>query len=178
MAMLPHTLDGFHPFGTHSQLQKSSWQNPNHVHIPPVDIRETDTDYFFDVEIPGVTEKEGVSIQWTSTRTLVVEGSIPRVESEAETILHEPFDLEQGGGEDDVDDSTMTNGAGKKAKDGEKIRTVVSERKFGRFKRDFCFPVDVDMHSTKAVLAGGVLTIKTSKKRSEGFPQKVRIHVE
>jgi len=49
-----------------------------YFNIPPVDIRVTPTDYYFDLEVPGVTDKSSISVHWTSSYTFVVEGDTPR----------------------------------------------------------------------------------------------------
>jgi len=270
---MPQIFDHFHTFGSHgSHGSHNAYKFHNNVHTPAVDIRETDSDYYFDIELPGVTDRDSLSIQWTSSRTLVVEGQISRPIisqpkqqqrqnptqdqrwAEDGTTLAEPYDLEQGGGDDFDDDNeaageagttttTKTNTAnGNKAnwppksnqvawkeekrwaEDGVTLRepydleqgggedepdykpntsqkettetsngdtqqktaelsggsaerVVLGERVIGHFKRDFTFPVDVDRRALKAVLAGGVLTVKTPKVEKEEFREKVRIEV-
>jgi len=46
--------------------------------IPNIDMRETICDYYFDIELPGVQDKSSILIQWTSSRTLLVQGVIAR----------------------------------------------------------------------------------------------------
>lgn len=274
---MPQIFDHFHTFGSHGNVHGShnAYKFHNNVHTPAVDIRETDSDYYFDIELPGVTDRNSVSIQWTSSRTLVVEGQVSRpsisqpqqqkqqhnstedkrwaedgttlaepydleqgggddfdednkAAGEAGTTpntaktdtdggsnkanwpprtnqvvwaeekrwaedgvtLHEPYDLEQGGGEDEPDykpntsqkETTETSNGHAQQKTaqlsrGSAERVVLGERVIGHFKRDFTFPVDVDRKALKAVLAGGVLTVKTPKVEKEEFSEKVRIEV-
>jgi HSP20 family molecular chaperone IbpA len=49
-----------------------------YFNLPAVDIRTTAHDYYFDIELPGVTDKAGISIHWTSSHGFIVEGEIPR----------------------------------------------------------------------------------------------------
>ncbi len=53
-------------------------ESHEYFNLPAVDIRTTARDYYFDIELPGVTDKAGISIHWTSSRGFVVEGEIPR----------------------------------------------------------------------------------------------------
>ncbi len=45
---------------------------------PATDIRETMRFYHIEIETPGVTNKDGILIQWMSPHTLLVQGSIKR----------------------------------------------------------------------------------------------------
>jgi HSP20 family molecular chaperone IbpA len=47
---------------------------------PHCDIRETQSAYYLDLEIPGLDSKKSVSIKWTSKTTLFVEGITHRME--------------------------------------------------------------------------------------------------
>lgn len=49
-----------------------------YFHLPAVDIRVTAHWFYFDIELPGVTKKAGISIQWISVQSFVVKGEIPR----------------------------------------------------------------------------------------------------
>src|SRR5437016_4593033 len=54
-------------------------QNPrpeDYPNRPDVDIRDAFTHYYVDVEVPGVKNPKDISVVWTSTRSLVVSGSI------------------------------------------------------------------------------------------------------
>ena len=64
------------PFYWHRKHAPRAWN------IPDVDIRETKTAYYFDVELPGVGDKKSISITWTSSRSFLVEGLIGRLEVE------------------------------------------------------------------------------------------------
>ena len=264
---MSQVLNHFRAFSTHH-----NYKHNEYIHTPTVDIRETDSHYYFDIEMPGVTDRENISIQWTSSRTLVVEGTIlrpdislpppdislpkpmrpaynfaahggevcddpigPRSNSnsnsnwpptrdedeedvydplglrpnadyngssqrrkplnekrrQTDASTHsEPFDLEQGGGEDDPNSFQLDSPPQKATKVDTTLKRVdkhdqlggvhlvVGERVIGHFKRDFCFPVDVDRRALKAVLVGGLLTIKTSKMVTDTFHNNVEIQVE
>lgn len=194
-ATMPQILDHLHTY-THSLPHPLHHTNIHHTHTPPVDIRETDNDYYFDIEVPGLSDRASVSIQWTSSRTLVVEGTVSRPDVQRDgdgAVLREPdtdtlreaYDLEQGGGEDNDDvgaakkpaAAATANGSGGEV-GAREVHVVLGERVIGHFKRDFCFPVDVDRKGLRAVLAAGVLSVKTPKVVAEPFLQKVQIRVE
>lgn len=256
-------LNHLHAFSTHH-----SYNHNEYIHTPTVDIRETDSHYYFDIEMPGVTDRDNISIQWTSSRTLVVEGTISRPDISLQTPLRppynfeqnggeicddpigprsnsnsnsngngisvwppqrtpyeediydplglapnadyngsaprkpknskhwaadgatlaEPYDLEQGGGEDGSPDAQFDSLPQQKPtaplkrvdkhEQGGGVHIVLGERVVGHFKRDFSFPVDVDRKALSAVLAAGLLRIKTPKTVAEEFHQQVHIQVE
>ena len=248
-------LSHLHTYSTHH-----SYNHNEYIHRPTTDIRETDAHYYFDIEMPGVTNRDGISIIWTSSRTLVVEGTISRPDISLQsplrppynfkqnggeicddsigprsngngntngdrlwppqkgeleediydplglapnadyngsrphqskhskawttdsTTLAEPYDLEQGGGEDEPVPQNKPSVPLKrvdKHEQGNGVHIVVGERVVGHFKRDFSFPVDVDREALRAVLAAGLLTIKTPKMVvADEFHQNVEIQVE
>ena len=53
-------------------------ESHEYFNLPAVDIRTTKRDCYFDIELPGLTDKAGISIHWTSSHSFVVEGEIPR----------------------------------------------------------------------------------------------------
>jgi len=62
----------------HNAADADRKSSREYFHLPPVDIRTTDKNYYFDIELPGVTDKAGISVHWTSARTFMIEGEIPR----------------------------------------------------------------------------------------------------
>jgi HSP20 family molecular chaperone IbpA len=67
-----HPLAFIHKLASGSSLPRK-W-----IHIPAADIRRTEPAYYFDLEVPGVMGKSSISIQWISSRTFVIEGTISR----------------------------------------------------------------------------------------------------
>jgi len=55
-----------------------TYSNVPKLWVPDADIYETESAYQIDIEVPGVTDKEIMMIQWMSPRTLVVQGLIER----------------------------------------------------------------------------------------------------
>jgi hypothetical protein len=68
--------------------RKFSYQRDKSIHsggeprfpswTPNTDIRETKLAYHIEIEVPGVTDRKNLLIQWMSPRTLLVEGDIKR----------------------------------------------------------------------------------------------------
>ena len=57
---------------------RSPSASQEHFNLPAVDIRTTETDFYFDVELPGVTDKSSIGIHWVSSSSFIVEGDITR----------------------------------------------------------------------------------------------------
>jgi HSP20 family molecular chaperone IbpA len=49
-----------------------------HIFVPHVDMRETKHDYYIDIELPGVYDKNSINIEWTANRKLLIEGASER----------------------------------------------------------------------------------------------------
>ena len=57
---------------------KPTQASHEYFNSPAVDIRTTARDCYFDIELPGLTDKAGISIYWNSSHGFIVEGEIPR----------------------------------------------------------------------------------------------------
>jgi HSP20 family molecular chaperone IbpA len=129
---------------------------------PDLDIRETEHEYIIDVELAGVSDKNAINVEWTSSRSLVVSGNIGRpsipddkpTDSAPETSAKMSIGARGAAGEWTPAPDTQSP----------TVVLVVAERKVGPFRRHFNFPVDVDTHKLKAMLKSGLLTIKVPKK--------------
>ena len=129
---------------------------------PDLDIRETEHEYIIDVELAGVSDKNAINVEWTSSRSVVVSGNIDRPSIPEEKAA------------DPVPETSTKAPIGTRGASGEwipapdpeapRVMLVVAERRIGPFRRHFNFPVDVDMHKLKAMLKSGLLTIKVPKK--------------
>nr|OQO22965.1 hypothetical protein B0A51_08025 [Rachicladosporium sp. CCFEE 5018] len=147
---------------------------PNH---PDCDVSDNLSHYLVDLELPGVKDPKSVSVNWISWRSVVVSGTITR----------------PGSRPDDQDSSKGANGNAGVAKDelalhrddSKKIFQskdeqedaddlppwlILGERRIGAFRREFHFPVDVDMEKLEAKLEGGLLRLKVPKKQ-HSFPK-------
>jgi HSP20 family molecular chaperone IbpA len=141
---------------------------PNH---PDVDISDAITHYLIELEVPGIKDAEAISINWTSFKSLVVAGSTFRSwEPKAKGI--EPEAVSESGksnGAVGLDDKALKE-TPKKAEDASTNTDeyppylVVGERKIGSFRREFHFPVDVDVKKVEAKLEAGLLRIRVPRK--------------
>ncbi|KAK6439390.1 hypothetical protein LTR95_004404 [Oleoguttula sp. CCFEE 5521] len=147
---------------------------PNH---PDCDVSDNLSHYLVDLELPGVKDPNSVGVNWINWRTLVVSGNITRP-------WFQQAQQEASGG---------TNGNAEAAtdelalhRDDEKKRylpkderenvddlppwLILSERRIGSFRREFHFPIDVDMEKLEANLEAGLLRLKVPK-RADSYPK-------
>jgi hypothetical protein len=50
------------------------------VHQPKADVRETLTNFYPEVELPGIKDKDEIHLRWTSMRTLLITAKVARPE--------------------------------------------------------------------------------------------------
>jgi len=127
---------------------------------PDLDIRDTDKEYFIDIELPGVGDKDAIKIEWTSNRDLSISGEIDRPSI--------PDDSDGHAGQRKQSETGTRTAEGdwippRKPHSG-KPTLLTAERKVGPFRRHFTFPVEVDMEKLKAKLDNGLLVIRVPKK--------------
>jgi HSP20 family molecular chaperone IbpA len=165
---LPY-VDHLHerPHPHQSLLQYLAHRKPNlapQISQPDVDIRDTPETYYIEVELPGITDKNAVKIEWTSSRSLLISGSVDRPfveDSPAPAVVQDPG-LKKTGTRD-----LDGNWVPPKEEGPVKPTLVVNERRIGPFRRHFNFPVDVDMKGLKARLEAGLLKVQVHKKKHE-----------
>jgi HSP20 family molecular chaperone IbpA len=166
----PPIVDHLHPrpHPHQSLLQYLTHRAPHlkpAINQPDVDIRDADSEYVIDIELPGISDKNAIKIEWTSSRSLSIIGNIDR----PVIADHKPSAAA-------LEKVTKVQ-TGTRGLDGEwnpppqeKLKgpmLVVAERKVGPFQRYFYFPVDVDMQNLKAKLEAGLLTIRVPTKVSD-----------
>ena len=159
---------------------------------PDSDIRESKLGYHIEMEVPGVSDKKDVLIQWMLPRTLLVEGSAARPhvglgpQADGDTMR-----------ESDVVSGSETNGVEKHGvdksegdRDGgpcarypdteNEVTTKVlhGERRIGSWRRVFTLPIDSDMKTMKAGLEAGLLHISVAKKEVDSGEPATRVEVE
>jgi HSP20 family molecular chaperone IbpA len=127
---------------------------------PDVNIRNAFTEYIIDIEVPGIKDPHAISVSWTTSRSLVVSGSIVGLESSAgHSRAEKP--------EKPAEDKTGTRDAHGDWKEPNKTHEpelLVGERRLGPFRRHFSFPDEVNMDELTAKLDAGLLTIYVPKK--------------
>lgn len=145
---------------------------------PNFDVHETDKEYVLEGELPGLSDKSNVSIEFTDNNTLLVRGRIERSyeagtppkqqqavmigAQEAENKSHKPTVEEEG-----VETSTEVakSDEGSKQVGQPTAKYWVSERSVGSFQRSFSFPGEIDEDAVTAKLKDGILTVKVPKRQ-------------
>ena len=152
----------------------------NQVHqahnVPDADFRETRTAFYLDIELPGVKDKNSITITWNSPRSFVVEGSIPGIDVEgkpaAETdeshLNGSQLNGSQANGDGNLEHNTKGFGDTQTKKEeqprGDTVTLVtLHERRIGTFSRLFSFMCDVDNKALRAKLRDGLLSIVLPK---------------
>src|SRR5271155_1688835 len=148
-SFMAHFYDIVTPLYTHHQITKPATQPeehakdhwPRHKHHdapeerrvhPFVDVRETKSHFYAEVEMAGVEDKESITVQWTSPRTLLVEVTISRPDVE-------PWDSKTG------DDKAASDEKGE-----EGVTLVSDERRIGKLLRILMFRSAVDVKALQA----------------------------
>ncbi|KAJ5221106.1 30 kDa heat shock protein [Penicillium citrinum] len=116
---------------------------------PKFDIRESETAFHLDGELPGIAQ-ENVNVEFTDPQTLVVKGR-----TEREHHITDPNDQKN------KEQAVVTTDKASKAKSGH--RYWASERSIGEFSRTFSFPDRIDQDNVKASLKNGILSIVVPK---------------
>jgi len=128
---------------------------PNHL---DVDISDNETYYTVDLEVPGIKNPNAVALNWTSWRSLVVSGSTSRPWNPHGSRKHshtsESGTESEGGANDPEDITNLVADATASAASEDEFEMppwlILGERRIGSFRREFCFPVDVDMEKLSA----------------------------
>ena len=163
----PPFVDHLHErAGAHQSLLQYLTHKKNHfeqtIHQPEVDIRDGDSEYIIDIELPGVSDKHAIKIEWTSSRALSVAGESNRPvvadkapePAEMKKLAKAPTGTRTSNGDWISPPNPEVRGA----------TLVVAERKIGPFRRQLNFPVDVDMEHLTATLESGLLRLHVLKK--------------
>ena len=135
---------------------------------PRFDVRETETAYHLDGELPGISQ-ENIDIEFSDHQTLVIKG---RTEREVNTTGKSPATPSTPADEDNSNNSDAVQVANKEKtvsnKSDNKPRYWVSERSVGEFHRTFAFPGHVDQDNVQASLNNGILSIVVPKAAAPG----------
>jgi len=138
---------------------------PNH---PDVDISDAITHYLIELEVPGVKDAEAITINWTSFKSLVVAGSTfrswePKAKVDPVSMAESENAAKNGVG---LDVKAMKDAKDKAEEASEEWPPylIVGERKIGSFRREFHFPVEIDVKKVEARLEAGLLRIYVPRK--------------
>ncbi|KAJ5818308.1 30 kDa heat shock protein [Penicillium riverlandense] len=156
---------------------------------PAFDVRELDSGYYLDGELPGVVQSN-IDIEFSDPQTLVIKGRTEREYAES-TTTNSNKDIKstspasrwrqptvQNEDEDEAaqsnTDSDTTTTAEPASNHDSPYHYWVSERSIGNFQRTFTFPTRVDQDAVRANLKNGVLSVFVPK---EAAPQTKKIRV-
>lgn len=192
---IPHPDTHFHNL-VHSVHAHLPWHQSSHGAQPEIcpetNIHETAQAYHIEMALAGVSDEDGVLVQWRAPRTLIVTGGLTKAEAQIkrreEDLVHlseeEKFNgilrkvsisgnLSQ---KDKAQLGKMQNGALAEGKgeqvdvegtnDGEPL-FILKERRSGPFQRTFTLPADIDVDGCKTSLKHGLLTIDIPKKEPQ-----------
>ena len=148
MHQRPHQHRNLFHYLTHQKSRPEDYPNQ-----PDVDVRDAFTEYIIDMEVPGMKNPHDINVVWTSSRSLVVSGSVGAPESG-----HSPPEKPEN--------PTGTRDAHGNWKEppSHEPELLVGERKLGPFRRHFSLPEEVNMEKLTAKLEAGLLNIRVPKK--------------
>jgi HSP20 family molecular chaperone IbpA len=111
-----------------------------------------------DIELAGLENKDDITIQWTTSRTVFIEVTVSR-------SAPEDWDTKAEGAKTEPDEK----------KDEEGVTWILRERRVGKVVRILMFPTDVDMKAMQARLVTGLPKIKVPKRFSSFEGWKVPV---
>ena len=129
-------------------------------------VFQREIDRLFDLPLPGVhfNTHSGYAPALDLSQTadaLIVRVELPGVKREAFTVT--------------VNDGTLTiSGERREEKDVEQQRSILDERRTGKFERQIALPAEVDASRTAAVYEDGVLIV-TLPKAEKQKPRQIEI---
>lgn len=165
-------------------------QAPNqkgHPNYPDVDISDGLSHFYIDIEVPGVNDPEALTLEWKGPRCFILSGTATRPRTYLEHF-HGPsksIDTQESGKSESLKRvekvTSHENGDSKKdVDDGVNLPPwlVVAERKIGFFRREFQFPVEVEMDRLVAKLEAGLLRVDVPKKVSRAHAESGKVKIE
>jgi len=171
---LGETFPEHHHLFEHARHKISGIVAPEHdyeMKKPRVDVRETSTSYYIDVELPGLGPGADLKMHWTSGRTLLVDAHIKRPLIEG-TTEHIPGPAEASAVPADTESTGEKKANGNIVAPKNPVHLTLRERRVGEVSRAFNFAVDVDKENVKANLKFGLLTLIIPKSQHDPVEKK------
>ncbi|KEQ90781.1 hypothetical protein AUEXF2481DRAFT_9204 [Aureobasidium subglaciale EXF-2481] len=142
---------GIHwPFSTYKPEQE--------IFYPDVDVRDYETGYAIDMELPGLLDKNSIKVEWTSKHDIMISGILARPEL---PVVAKSADA-NGRRNEDISVATESS-----EKDKSAPILLVAERRTGHFRRRFHLPTEVDAANLRAKLENGLLEIRVDKVKTD-----------
>ncbi|KAB2580813.1 30 kDa heat shock protein [Lasiodiplodia theobromae] len=158
---------------------------------PDFDVRETESAFYLEGELPGVADRGAVRLDWIDRRTLSIDAKIEKVDLEAEWGLLRPIrvgnkprrpsvsastsgsstcsednmvvDEQQQQQQQEQQDEDVKMASLEAQPSKPLVREWLSERRVGHYQRTFTFPTDVDASAIRARLGQGLLRVLVPK---------------
>jgi len=147
---------------------------------PNFDVRETESAYILEGELPGFHDKSKLNIEFTDPQTLFIKGRLEKSRSATEAESHQEShkarveDASDEQGKEKRKQEVEGKGTDTEVKKESKPKLWVSERTSGEFQRSFTFPINIDQEGVKASLEHGLLSVVVPK-RSQPVGRKIEI---
>lgn len=155
-------LTRIHPFYRDlNQFERAVFGAPTQTSTvrPPADIREDETAYFVEVELPGVPQ-EAIDIG--------VERGVLTIRAERTRRRPEASDVPAQSAEAAEADEASEAAEAEERSEEAAPRYRLAERLMGRFERSFRLPDTVDVDAIEAKLEHGVLEVSLPKREAPG----------
>jgi HSP20 family molecular chaperone IbpA len=193
--------DSFMPSSS-SLFRSPIFNNNLNSFTPSFDVKETKDSYVLDGELPGLTDKSNLDLQFVDPQTLVIKGRIERSSnngneaqaSEGEVAATPTSEIpETRSHQPTVEDETPSTSTTAPAEKSEQAVTKtlnnqtvsqplnngdkfwVQERMVGEFQRSFSFPQNIDQDAVKASLKNGILSIVIPKRNVAEGGRRIQI---
>lgn len=127
--------------------------------MPSVDIKESDTAYILEAELPGYDEKN-ISVN--------IEGRTLTISSQNDVRNDIQSEKQENAA---ADNAVQTN----TAQNENENKYIIRERRFASFSRSFTMPENANLEEIKAVFKNGILTLEVQKRKTA---QKRVIQIE
>ncbi|RPA95597.1 HSP20-like chaperone, partial [Choiromyces venosus 120613-1] len=124
---------------------------------PPIDLRESQSTYTLTANLPGLTDKASLHLEFATPETLVLRGRLG------------PPPAPAAAAEKERNDDARRHGRGE-----ESPKYWPRERRFGEFQSCFAFPGEVDVDAVEVNLEHGALRVAVPKRRG-GIRRRVEI---
>ncbi|KAI5196577.1 hypothetical protein E4T39_07730 [Aureobasidium subglaciale] len=136
----------------------SNYKPEQEIFYPDVDVRDYETGYAIDMELPGLSDKNSIKVEWTSKHDIMISGLLARP---GLPTMKNPAN---GNGRRTEHTGVATEGS---EKDELAPILLVSERRTGHFRRRFHLPTEVDAANLRAKLEDGLLEIRVDKVKTD-----------
>ena len=148
---------------------------------PVADVRESNSNYYIEIEFPGLEDNGSLKIRWLNPRTLMVETILERpaiVEEQAPAARAEAATTATATKDTKTDSNAEVNGDTTIEVEAEQRNSspvlTLRERHIGLFARAFTFPTQVVHEHLEAKMHAGLLRIKVPKQETDSAKPEMK----